>query len=53
MTGLVTGLHPPETSHLLLVEAVAGEELVGAAYETALQHRYRWHEFGDSTLFLP
>lgn len=53
MTGLVTGLHAPQASHLLLLEAVAGVELVDAAYTAAVQHRYLWHEFGDSTLFLP
>lgn len=53
VTGLVTGLHAPEASHLLLVEAVAGVELVEAAYGAAVERRYLWHEFGDSTLFLP
>ncbi|MTD59269.1 S-adenosylmethionine:tRNA ribosyltransferase-isomerase [Amycolatopsis pithecellobii] len=51
--GLVTGLHAPEASHLLLLEAVAGRPLVEAAYEAAVRQRYLWHEFGDSTLFLP
>ena len=50
--GLLTGLHAPEASHLLLLEAVAGAELVGAAYEAAVARRYRWHEFGDSHLIL-
>ncbi|MGH8774501.1 MAG: S-adenosylmethionine:tRNA ribosyltransferase-isomerase [Jiangellaceae bacterium] len=53
VTGLVTGLHAPEASHLLLLEAVAGPDLVRAAYEAAVEGRYLWHEFGDSTLFLP
>lgn len=53
VTGLVTGLHAPEASHLLLLEAVAGEGLVGAAYDAAVEQGYRWHEFGDSMLFLP
>ncbi|MDT7716594.1 MAG: S-adenosylmethionine:tRNA ribosyltransferase-isomerase [Pseudonocardiales bacterium] len=53
VTGLVTGLHVPEASHLLLLEAVAGAELVGAAYAPAVERRYLWHEVGDSTLFLP
>jgi S-adenosylmethionine:tRNA ribosyltransferase-isomerase len=52
-TGLVSGLHEPEASHLLLLEAVAGEELVAAAYRAAVAERYLWHEFGDSMLFLP
>ena len=53
VTGLVTGLHAPEASHLLLLTAVAGPGLVSAAYDAAVEHRYLWHEFGDSTLFLP
>jgi S-adenosylmethionine:tRNA ribosyltransferase-isomerase len=50
--GLVTGWHEPEASHLLLLEAVAGDELVARAYAAALEERYRWHEFGDSCLLL-
>jgi S-adenosylmethionine:tRNA ribosyltransferase-isomerase len=53
VTGLVTGLHEPEASHLLLLEAVAGPDLVRAAYDEAVAERYLWHEFGDSMLFLP
>jgi S-adenosylmethionine:tRNA ribosyltransferase-isomerase len=53
VTGLVTGLHAPEASHLQLLEAVAGAELVARAYEEAVAARYLWHEFGDSMLFLP
>ena len=53
VTGLVTGLHEPEASHLLLLEAVAGPDLVGAAYDEAVAAGYLWHEFGDSMLFLP
>ncbi len=53
VTGLITGLHAPQASHLLLLESVAGAELVNAAYTAAVQNRYLWHEFGDSTLFLP
>ena len=51
--GLVTGLHPPEASHLLLLEAVAGRPLVETAYAEAVAAGYRWHEFGDSMLLLP
>ncbi len=53
VTGLVTGLHLPESSHLLMLEAVAGAALVSAAYEAAVTTGYLWHEFGDSMLFLP
>jgi len=51
--GLITGWHEPDASHLLLLEAVAGAELVARAYEGALEQRYLWHEFGDSCLLLP
>ncbi len=50
---MVTGWHPPGASHLLLLEAVAGPELVARAYDAALDGAYLWHEFGDSCLLLP
>jgi S-adenosylmethionine:tRNA ribosyltransferase-isomerase len=53
VTGLITGLHAPQASHLLLLESVAGSMLVAAAYDAAVDQHYLWHEFGDSTLFLP
>lgn len=53
VTGLVSGLHPPQATHLLLLEAVAGPGLVARAYAAAVATGYRWHEFGDSMLFLP
>jgi S-adenosylmethionine:tRNA ribosyltransferase-isomerase len=53
VTGLITGLHAPESSHLQLLEAVAGHAMVDAAYRQAVTERYLWHEFGDSMLFLP
>jgi S-adenosylmethionine:tRNA ribosyltransferase-isomerase len=51
--GLLTGWHEPESSHLQLLEAVAGAELLERSYEAALEHGYRWHEFGDVHLILP
>jgi S-adenosylmethionine:tRNA ribosyltransferase-isomerase len=53
VSGLLTGLHAPDASHLLLLEAVAGRDLVRHAYEAALARRYLWHEFGDVSLLLP
>ena len=53
VTGLITGWHDPEASHLALLEAVAGQELVRSAYLEAEQAGYLWHEFGDSCLLLP
>jgi S-adenosylmethionine:tRNA ribosyltransferase-isomerase len=51
--GLITGWHEPEASHLALLEAVAGPQLLAASYAEALEAGYLWHEFGDSQLVLP
>jgi S-adenosylmethionine:tRNA ribosyltransferase-isomerase len=51
--GLVTGWHEPESSHLAMLEAIAGRELLDASYAAAVAEGYRWHEFGDSHLILP
>ncbi|WP_443054304.1 S-adenosylmethionine:tRNA ribosyltransferase-isomerase [Streptomyces sp. IBSBF 2435] len=51
--GLLTGLHEPEASHLLMLRAVSGDALLERVYAEALRHRYRWHEFGDVNLLLP
>jgi S-adenosylmethionine:tRNA ribosyltransferase-isomerase len=53
VNGLVTGLHAPQASHLLLLDAVAGPDLVREAYAAAVVEHYLWHEFGDSMIFLP
>jgi S-adenosylmethionine:tRNA ribosyltransferase-isomerase len=51
--GLITGWHEPEASHLQMLEAAAGPELLTRSYDAALEHGYLWHEFGDSHLILP
>ncbi|MGH9111821.1 MAG: S-adenosylmethionine:tRNA ribosyltransferase-isomerase [Acidimicrobiales bacterium] len=51
--GLVTGWHEPESSHLAMLEAIAGRDLLDVSYAAAVDERYRWHEFGDSHLILP
>jgi S-adenosylmethionine:tRNA ribosyltransferase-isomerase len=51
--GLITGWHDPQASHLQLLEAVAGRELLDRSYDAARRAGYRWHEFGDSHLLLP
>ncbi|MGW1958196.1 S-adenosylmethionine:tRNA ribosyltransferase-isomerase [Streptomyces sp. NPDC001920] len=51
--GLLTGLHEPQASHLLMLEAVAGRAAIDRGYEAAVRGRYLWHEFGDVHLVLP
>jgi S-adenosylmethionine:tRNA ribosyltransferase-isomerase len=53
VTGLLTGWHEPGGSHVHLLEAVAGQDLVARAYAAAVARGYLWHEFGDSCLLLP
>jgi S-adenosylmethionine:tRNA ribosyltransferase-isomerase len=51
--GMITGWHDPEASHLMMLEALAGPELLQDSYAAALDAGYLWHEFGDSHLILP
>lgn len=44
--GLLTGLHEPEASHLVMPETVAGRAALQCGYAEALRHRYLWHKFG-------
>jgi S-adenosylmethionine:tRNA ribosyltransferase-isomerase len=50
---LLTGWHEPRASHLELLEALAGRQLLARSYAHALTAGYRWHEFGDLHLLLP
>jgi S-adenosylmethionine:tRNA ribosyltransferase-isomerase len=50
--GMITGWHEPEASHLQMLAAIAGDELLERSYAAALAHGYLWHEFGDSHLIL-
>ena len=51
--GLLTGWHEPEASHLAMLEAIAGRELLERSYAEAVAEGYLWHEFGDVHLVLP
>jgi S-adenosylmethionine:tRNA ribosyltransferase-isomerase len=51
--GLLTGWHEPESSHIQLLEAVAGHDLVERSYRAASDRGYLWHEFGDLHLIMP
>jgi S-adenosylmethionine:tRNA ribosyltransferase-isomerase len=51
--GLLTGWHEPASSHLLMLEAFIGRDLLQDSYRVALAEGYRWHEFGDVNLIVP
>jgi S-adenosylmethionine:tRNA ribosyltransferase-isomerase len=50
--GLVTNMHAPRSSHLLMTSALAGTELTLRAYDEALERGYRFYEFGDCMVIL-
>jgi S-adenosylmethionine:tRNA ribosyltransferase-isomerase len=61
---MLTGLHEPRSTHLSMLEALAGSvsacllatpgtEHLEVAYSEALKRGYLWHEFGDLHLILP
>jgi S-adenosylmethionine:tRNA ribosyltransferase-isomerase len=61
---MLTGLHEPRSTHLLMLEALIGSaseyplatsvtDHLEVAYAEALKRGYLWHEFGDLHLILP
>jgi S-adenosylmethionine:tRNA ribosyltransferase-isomerase len=51
--GLLTGFHEPRSSHLRMLTAFAGPDLLWHCYRAAIEGGYLWHEFGDVHLLLP
>ncbi len=49
---LITNFHLPRSTHLLLVSAFAGRELILAAYRHAVEAEYRFYSYGDAMLIL-
>lgn len=52
LDGLITNFHLPESTLVMLVSALAGREQVLAAYQHAIEERYRFFSFGDAMLIL-
>ena len=50
--GLITNFHQPESTLLLLVSALIGEDW-HQVYQHALNNGYRFLSYGDSSLLLP
>ncbi len=47
---LITNFHQPRTTHLLLVQALMGEDLLRSSYDYALAHGFRFLSYGDGML---
>lgn len=62
--GLITNFHQPQSSLMMLVSALVSapntphtfvdlqSSLIGQAYQTAIQEKYRFHSFGDAMLII-
>ena len=49
---LITNFHLPESTLVMLVSALAGRENVLAAYQEAIEEKYRFFSFGDAMLII-
>jgi len=49
---LLTNFHLPRSSLLVLVSALAGVDLIRAAYAEAVRREYRFYSYGDAMLIL-
>ena len=50
---LLTNVHLPESTLLMMVSAFAGKDRMFAAYEHAIRERYRFFSYGDAMLVWP
>lgn len=51
-TAMVTNLHLPKSSLLIMVSAFGGNELIKKAYKEAVKQKYRFFTYGDAMLIL-
>ena len=52
LDGLLTNFHLPRSSLLVLIAALAGVDLIHAAYAEAIRERYRFYSYGDAMLIV-
>ena len=51
--GLMTNIHLPKSTLMMLVSALMGRERMMDAYRHAIENEYRFYSYGDSSLLLP
>ena len=49
---LITNLHLPKSTLLMLITAFVGKDFINRAYEEAIALRYRFYSFGDAMLIV-
>ena len=49
---MITNLHTPQSTLLMMVSAFAGHEFVMEAYQEAVKEKYRFYSYGDAMLIL-
>ncbi|TFH05350.1 MAG: tRNA preQ1(34) S-adenosylmethionine ribosyltransferase-isomerase QueA, partial [Spirochaetales bacterium] len=52
VSGIFTNFHTPESTLLMLVSAMGGQESVLAAYKEAVSRGYRFFSYGDAMLII-
>lgn len=50
---LITNFHLPKSTLLMLVSAFSGKEAILAAYQAAIENRYRFFSYGDAMFLNP
>ena len=50
---LMTNFHLPRSTLFMLVQAFSGQENMRKAYSHAIENRYRFYSYGDSSLLFP
>lgn len=51
--GLITNFHLPKSTLVMLVSALAGQDLILSAYKQAVEEKYRFFSFGDAMFIKP
>ena len=52
INGLITNFHLPKSTLLLLVSAFIGENLMNKVYHEAIENKYRFLSYGDTSFLL-